>query len=242
MPRLQVEMNEMTRVLDAEEFEGEFDRILKAIGVTPMRATTVEANIRQVFALGSPSMSAHELTLAWMTLKRAQYGKGYASLDVRKVMGTVGLLSEAIAAGLVRADGRGAQARFELTQAAPVYERASCGARFVLPPGPRSTRHERHTAFVGTLLAERLARIAHHPASRSNTVPDALVWASPFPRATSMADALPSMLRYHENPRWNEDLQVQWLALVTGLLWRLDYSLPEAAIPEDDVEALGALV
>lgn len=230
-----------TALLIPGEFERAFDGRLKQVGVTPMAATTVETNIRDVFAAGTPSMDAPELTHAWMVMKRERYGFGYIRLDIGKVMGTVDLLSEAIAAGLVRVEGRGAAARFELTQAERVYEKAAGGARFILPPGPRSTRHERHTAFVGPLLVERLTRVAHHPASRSPMVPDAWVsmnWARPG----VLLDALPSLISKHESPSWTEALQTRWLAVVTNHLWRLDYSLPETAIPEGDVEALGELV
>lgn len=219
----------------------QFQYRLQNVGVTPLTATVVEANIRDVFAAGTPSMDALEFVQAWMFMKRRRCGFGYVNLTHNKVSGSVDLLIEAIAAGLVRVEGRGHDARFLLMQPEPMYERSTGGARFILPPGPRSTRHERHTALVGPLLVDRLTRMAHHPAKRHPLIPDAWVSANWIRPGGIMVDALPALIRKHESPEWTMAMQTQWLAMVTHKLWRLDYSLPETALPEDDVEALAAL-
>ncbi len=230
-----------TALLIPGEFERAFDGRLKQVGVTPMAATTVETNIRDVFAAGTPSMDAPELTHAWMVMKRERYGFGYIRLDIGKVMGTVDLQSEAIAAGLVRVEGRGAAAPL---RAHPGRARLREGRRRgALHPAAGAAQHPARAAHGLRRPAPRRAPDARRAPSRVTLSDGARrLGLDELGPPRRPAGRPPSLISKHESPSWTEALQTRWLAVVTNHLWRLDYSLPETAIPEGDVEALGELV
>jgi hypothetical protein len=228
--------------VEDDGFESFFMNTLCGLRLKLMIATTVESNIRSIFMSANNVMSINEIIKSWMSMKRARYGIGFIDIDYRNIKSICGLLSDSIAYDLIKVTGRGAATRFELTKSSPVYERTAGGARFILPPGPRSTGRERHTAYVAPLLIDRLTRIAHHPAARSPLIPDHWVsknWVHP---GGVMIEALPRLILIHENADWLASKQLMWLAIVNKHLWNLDYKLPDTEIHETDLEALKGLV
>lgn len=220
---------------------GLFERRIRHRRVTPISAHVVAAAVSEVFDHGEPCMGAEVFVRAWMCMKGARRGFGYVNLDDTKVARAVDLVAEAIAAGLVVTEGRGAARVFRLAPDRPTYVRIRFGSRFVLPPefdGSPGTLRLRHAAYLAPMIHDRLTRIAGHPASRSERVPDVWVSAgfiSPGDQPP-LSHLIPRILNAHEE--WWPAIQTQWTAVLANTLFRLDCALPETVVPDEDVNAL----